>query len=270
MSRSDYSAVLAIVGSGNLAWHLAGVLDGPTVYYRGDEPSENWPCPLRHLSRIAASPPSAVLLAVPDGAIQSVSEHLAEVIPHATPVVHTSGATSIDRIDARFLHRGVLWPIRSLRKPEPVGDWKDLPLVVQANSGVARGFLEQLSGSLSDTVSWLDDRQRAQLHLAAVFSNNFVTALYEVAYDLCEEYGIPFELLLPIIRNTAVTQDGTRPALRQTGAAARGDYVTMQRHLELLDRGTYRDLYERISALILQYRLAEHDPHFGGKADDDL
>ena len=263
-------ADLAIVGSGNLAWHLAGVLDRPTVYYRGALPSESWPCTLRPLSEIGDHPPRAVLLAVPDAAIRSVSDFLARLVPLATPVVHTSGATPLDQIDRRFAHRGVLWPIRSLRKPEPVGDWTNLPLVVQAGSEVTKRFLAQLAGSLSRTVSWLDDRQRAQLHLAAVFSNNFVTALYEVAYDLCRQHRIPFELLLPIIRHTATTQDGTQPALRQTGAAARGDRVTMQRHLDLLDRPAYRELYERISALILEYRLTEHDAHFGGKADDDL
>ena len=261
---------LAIIGSGNLAWHLAGVLQGRTVYYRGSIPAEAWPCPLRPLSAIGDRPLHAVLLAVPDGAILSVSERLADMIPHATPVIHTSGATPLARIDARFPHRGVLWPIRSLRKREPVGDWKDLPLVVQANSGVAEELLEQLAGSLSDTVSWLDDRQRAQLHLAAVFSNNFVTALYEVAHDLCSRYHVPFEMLLPIIRHTASTQDGTRPAVRQTGAAARGDRITMQRHLDLLDRPAYQDLYERINALILEYRLTEHDANLRSEANDDL
>ena len=270
MSRLRDTKHLAVVGSGNLAWHLAGVLDHPAVYYRSILPSEAWPCPLRPLSEIGHHPTPAVLLAVPDGAIRSVSQQLAEILPLTTPVIHTSGATPLDQIDGRFAHRGVLWPIRSLRKTEPVRDWTDLPLVVQANTEESQQLLAQLAGSLSHTVSWLDDRQRAQLHLAAVFSNNFVTALYEVAHDLCKQHHIPFELLLPIIRNTATTQDGTRPALRQTGAAARGDYVTMQRHLDLLDRPAYQELYERISGLILEYRLTEHDAHFGGQSDDDL
>jgi len=57
--------------------------------------------------------------------------------------------------------------------------------------------------------------------------------------------------LLPIIKNTALKQDGTAPRLTQTGAAARGDMVTMARHLELLDgRPEYARLYQFMSNLI--------------------
>ncbi|PPK84040.1 uncharacterized protein DUF2520 [Neolewinella xylanilytica] len=262
---------IAIIGSGNLAWHLAGVLPYPTtVVYRADRPTEGWPCALLPLSEMSRLDWDAVFLAVPDQAIAPVSRELAIRIPLGVPVFHTSGATPLDQITPSFLHRGVLWPIRSLRKGEAISHWRELPLVLQAEGKVAADVLTTISGQLSETISWLNDRQRAQLHLAAVFSNNFVTALYEVAHDLCSRHAVPFDLLLPIIRHTALSQDGTRPALRQTGAAARGDHATMNRHLELLDQPAYRDLYQMISTLILQYRLPEHDPHFRREPYDDF
>ena len=199
-----------------------------------------------------------------------VSEELSKLLPPILPIFHTSGATPIDRIDPYFSHRGVLWPIRSLRRGEPVTDWRDLPLVVYASDSPTKTYLEQLAHSLSDTVAYLDDTQRAQLHLAAVFSNNFVTALYDVAHQLCRQHGIPFELLLPIIRNTAAQQDGSPPRDRQTGAAARGDTVTVERHLSLLTDPTYRALYQSLTDLILQYRLPQHHPHLGRDAHDDF
>ena len=263
--------MIGIVGSGNLAWHLAGVLPNrSTVLFRALDDMGRWPVPLLPLNAVANRDWEALILAVPDAAISEVSNALASVVDLATPVFHTSGATPLGRISDAFRNRGVCWPIRSLRKGEEVGNWRNLPLVLQADAPRSRDYLTDFAAALSDRVTWLDDRQRAQLHLAAVFSNNFVTALYEVAFQLCEDQDVPFELLLPIIRHTAGSQDGTRPALRQTGAAARGDRVTMDRHLGLLSTPAYRHLYRSISDLILQYRLTEHDADLGGEADDDL
>ena len=260
----------AIVGTGNLAWHLAQVLPGDVVLVSRRRGRGKWPVPVLPYGGLTGESLTAVFLAVPDNAIATVSAELTKLLPATLPVVHTSGATPLDRIDDYFQHRGVLWPIRSLRRGEPVDDWRDLPLVTYASDAATRDWLTGLADSLSDTVAYLDDEQRAQLHLAAVFSNNFVTALYDVAYQLCREHEIPFELLLPIIRHTAGQQDGTPPRDRQTGAAARGDTATMQRHQALLTDPRYRRLYEDISSLILQYRLSEHHLDLRGDAHDDL
>lgn len=260
----------AIVGTGNMAWHLAQVLPGEVVTVSRGGGLADWPVPVLPYTALAEKAYEAVFLAVPDNAIGAVSAELAKVLSPTLPIVHTSGATPLDRIDDYFRHRGVLWPIRSLRRGEPVGDWRALPLVTYASDRDSREWLTELAQSLSGTVAYLDDRQRAQLHLAAVFSNNFVTALYDVAYRLCREYAVPFELLLPIIRHTAGQQDGSPPRDRQTGAAARGDTATMDRHLALLTDSRYQQLYRDISALILQYRLSEHNADLRGDAHDHL
>lgn len=263
--------MIGIVGSGNLAWHLAGVLgERATVLFRAVDDMQVWSVPLLPLSAVANHSWEALFLAVPDAAIQDTSASLSRVVDPATPVYHTSGATPLDALSPDFRHRGVLWPIRSLRKGEPVTDWRSLPLVLQAATLPARTYLDKFARDLSDRTEWLDDGQRAQLHLAAVFSNNFVTALYEVSHELCRTHGVPFDLLLPIIRHTAGSQDGSRPALRQTGAAARGDHPTMDRHLGLLERPDYQRLYRDLSRLILEYRLPQYDAHLGGQSDDDL
>jgi len=230
----------------------------------------DWAVEVIGYAGVSSHRPTAVFLAVPDAQIAPVSMILAGLLPQDIPIYHTSGATAVGRIADYFVHRGVLWPIRSLRRGEPVGNWKDLPLVTFATTATARTYLTRLAHRLSDTVAYLDDTQRAQLHLAAVFSNNFVTALYEISFRLCAEHGIPFELLLPIIRKTAEAQDGHSPALRQTGAAMRGDQPTMDRHLSLLDNERYNQLYRDLSDLIFQYRLPEYHAYLRGDPDDDL
>ena len=262
---------IAIVGTGNLAFHLAAVLSAPVVTVsREAEKQVGWASPVVGYDELSSYHPNAVLLAVPDQVIAETSARLSQRLPPDIPVFHTSGATPVGAINEYFHHRGVLWPIRSLRKGEAVTDWKDLPLAIYATDTSSTKFIRQLAESLSDTVTWLDDRQRAQLHLAAVFSNNFVTALYEVSFQLCEDHGVPFELLLPIIRNTAASQTATAPAYRQTGAAVRNDQVTMDRHRSLIANPIYRDLYSRMSALIVEQRATEHNADFRGNTHHDL
>lgn len=245
-----------VIGAGHLAWHLCAVLQtvGKDVALVSRDPARvaEWPVRVLALEEIVKSP-AMVILAVPDDAINRVSAELSLHIEPTTPVIHTSGATPVVMISSIFPNRGALWPIRSLRAGEPVTDWRNLPLVYHGTDAALTRVLGELARELSDLTYHLDDDQRSKLHLAAVFSNNFVTWLYEISHELCTESGIPFETLLPIIRNTAAKQDGTAPRLTQTGAAARGDEATMARHLQLLaEHPEYAALYRRMSGLIAE------------------
>lgn len=246
---------ILIVGAGNLSWHLSRVLQdagyGVGLVSRQPARVADWPVRVLGVGDLAGEDCDLVVLAVPDHAIHPCSTALALHLRPRLPVVHTSGATPVALINSHFARRGALWPIRSLRAHEPVGDWRNLPLAYHADHPELLAELAALTGSLSDQTYALDDQQRARLHLAAVFSNNFVTWLYEISHQLCTESGIPFAALLPIIRNTALSQDGRSPALRQTGAAARGDEITLRRHLTLLaDHPAYAELYATLSELI--------------------
>jgi predicted short-subunit dehydrogenase-like oxidoreductase (DUF2520 family) len=73
-----------------------------------------------------------------------------------------------------------------------------------------------------------------KLHLAAVFSNNFVNYLYALAEEYCRAEGINFKLLVPLIQETALRVQTINPSNAQTGPAFRHDAATIQRHEELL------------------------------------
>ncbi len=247
---------ILVVGAGNLSWHLVQVLQkvgyDVTLVSRNPGRVADWPVRVQALVDAIAEP-DLIILAVPDGAIHQASTELANYFPSDTPIVHTSGATPTVMINSHFASRGAIWPIRSLRAGETVTNWQDLPIVYYAADEALTQVLSGLTAKLSDQTYLLDDAQRAKLHLSAVFSNNFVTWLYEISHQLCTENGIPFEVLLPIIKNTALKQDGNSPALRQTGAAARGDQATIDRHLHLLaSHPEYASLYQFMSDAIQQ------------------
>lgn len=252
-----------IVGSGNLAWHLApnlveiGVKVTICSRHPELEADHDWRSSIVDFASLPAnnSPFDACFLAVPDDAIPTVTKQLSSYLPATTPLVHTSGATAVTAIDDYFKFRAAMWPIRSLRKGEVVPNWSDLPLVYYADSPEFQPQLASLAQALSGLTYRLNDEQRAQLHLAAVFSNNFTTWLCQIAYELCQHKNIPFEALVPIIKNTFSKIDANEPAIRQTGAAIRGDQKTMQRHLDLLDsQPEYAELYQKFSQFIGEYR----------------
>jgi len=41
------------------------------------------------------------------------------------------------------------------------------------------------------------------LHVAAVYVNNFVNHLYQMGSEICEDHSVPFEILKPLIKETA-------------------------------------------------------------------
>jgi predicted short-subunit dehydrogenase-like oxidoreductase (DUF2520 family) len=80
-----------------------------------------------------------------------------------------------------------------------------------------------------------NDEERLKLHMAAVFCNNFVNHLYALTAEYCTKETLRFELLIPLIQETAQRLLEMPPSQAQTGPASRNDKETMQKHLELLD-----------------------------------
>lgn len=88
------------------------------------------------------------------------------------------------------------------------------------------------------------------MHLAAVFACNFSNAMYHIAYKLLEEKGLPFEMLLPLLRQTVEKVSKMTPAEAQTGPAARRDFNVMEAHLAELDDEGLQEIYRMMSELI--------------------
>ena len=113
--------------------------------------------------------------------------------------------------------------------------------------------MTQLAKKLSPTVSLITDEQRADLHVAAVFVNNFTNALFGVGKEILDKKNIPFELLTPLILETAKKVQEHPPKKMQTGPARRRDQETIQRHLNLLNNNsTFQKIYQQLSELIIQ------------------
>lgn len=139
----------------------------------------------------------------------------------------------MDALSGRAAHFGVLYPVQTFSKAVAV-DFSSLPLAVEASDEATLTQLEALAASLSSRVFRCDSNQRLSLHVAAVFACNFVNHCYAVGDAILARHGLDFDLIRPLILETATKVMAHRPDAVQTGPAVRNDTDTMRRHLALL------------------------------------
>lgn len=183
-----------------------------------------------------------VLIAVNDEAIPLVSDEISTT----ALVVHTSGSTDMEVLKHHPEH-GVFYPLQSLSKDKKIS-MNNVPLLIEANSADSLDVLKNLASRISSDVTEVNSAQRKIVHLAAVFANNFTNHLYVIAKQLLDKHGLPFDLMKPLIKNTAEKVMQSDPYDMQTGPALRSDTRTINAHLELLKAfPDYRQLYEILS-----------------------
>ena len=87
-----------------------------------------------------------------------------------------------------------------------------------------------------------------------VFSCNFVNYFYSVASEILKTKGIPFDVLKPLIAETARKIQVMKPDEAQTGPAVRFDENIIAEHLSRLRGLNYFDeLYNSISRSIFEF-----------------
>jgi len=187
------------------------------------------------------------IIAVTDSAVELVAR---EISVPGKLVVHTAGSVSKEVLQYSSQFFGVLYPLQSLRKE--MTHIPDIPFLIDGNNEEATGMLHRFASSISPWVEFTNDEQRAKLHVAAVFVNNFCNHLYQLAEDYCNAENLNFKLLYPLIEETATRIRENSPSLLQTGPAIRKDIVTLDKHLRLLSHYPKLKLtYTRLSDSIM-------------------
>jgi predicted short-subunit dehydrogenase-like oxidoreductase (DUF2520 family) len=181
------------------------------------------------------------LLCVSDTSIAEVAQKL----KHINGIVaHTSGSVPMEVLNDNK-DFGVFYPLQTFKDSEV--NFDKIPILCEGNSGPTEAALMSLAFELSARVYSLNSEQRQKLHVAAVMANNFTNYLFAKAFEFCAENGIPFEILHPLILETARKATLGNPAEFQTGPANRNDESTITRHLELIADPKLRALYASIS-----------------------
>lgn len=169
-------------------------------------------------------------------------------------VVHCSGSVSIKELKNYSSNIGVLYPLQTFSKLRDV-DFKKVPVFIEANSRENEEFLVNIADEISEQVSILDSESRRTVHISAVFACNFVNHFYHIAGHILKSKAINFDVLRPLILETALKVQTFEPAEVQTGPAVRFDENIINLQLaELSGMPEYQQLYETISKSIFEHQ----------------
>lgn len=229
---------IVIFGAGNLAHHLCKAISSAKnfrviqIYNHQPERLKSFSSSIPITTNLAEVFTADIyLLAVKDDAIAS----LASQIQYANALVlHTSGAVSLDALN-HFDRRGVFYPLQTFSRNKEV-DFQQVPVCIEANLSADMLLLEKLGKSISEKIYNINSGQRKSLHLAAVFVSNFVNYLYTEGEVICNKNNIPFEILHPLIKETASKITQMSPLEAQTGPAKRNDAEVLRSHLAQLNK----------------------------------
>ena len=223
---------ITLIGTGNVGTNLAAAFreaGHEVVWQRGRD------------FRTEEISGDVVVVSVRDEALPSVADRLRGV---GTLVAHTAGSVPQEVLECP--RRGVFYPMQTFTK-ERIVRFTDIPVFIESATDLP--LLEQLARSISGRVFALDSEGRKHLHLAAVFACNFANHCYALSETLLREHGIPFEVMLPLIDETAGKVHALSPRKAQTGPAVRQDMSVLERQEAMLT-GRLREIYRLMSESI--------------------
>lgn len=248
---------IVVIGAGNLAWHLVPALHKSgheilAVYSKTKVSANALARKVRStpLIEIRELPDNAdfYLVALQDKAIAPLLKRL-NFIPKQ--IAHTSGSVPLSVFPRKFKNTGVFYPLQSFSKNRKT-DLKNVPFLIESKSVKTKKLLSSLGHSLSENVTFVSSDKRKKIHLAAVFANNFVNHMYSISSDILKENKLSFELLKPLITETAAKIQANEPDQMQTGPARRNDKAIINEHLKLLNGNKQRKaIYTLLNKSIL-------------------
>ncbi|MDX8554757.1 DUF2520 domain-containing protein [Tenacibaculum sp. 1B UA] len=242
---------VTIIGGGNVATHLANAFSKTNevslvqVYARNIKQ-------VQHLKGVTSITNSIELLTKADVYIIAVSDDAIGDVSHKIEqknglVVHTSGSVAIQSLQNTG-RKGIFYLLQSFSKNKEV-NFDEIPFCLEAENEEDLQLLEDLAKSIGKKIYRINSEQRKRLHVAAVFVNNFTNHMYKIGADICNEYQVPFEVLQPLVKETAQKITKLSPEAAQTGPAKRNDQKTIQNHLALLN-AEQQEIYKLITKSI--------------------
>ena len=248
---------IVLIGAGNLATHLGKALhaaghDMVQVFSRTMQSAETLASlldaePLTDMAQVRDDA-DVYIFSVKDSALEQLISQLCG--GEKKVFLHTAGSMPMSVFRGKALHYGVLYPMQTFSKQREV-DFSIIPCFIEANDEFALKQIEGLAGQISHRVYQLSSENRKYLHLSAVFACNFANHCYAASQELLQQHGIPFDVMLPLIDETAAKVHGMTPKEAQTGPAVRYDENVIGKQIQLLENQPYfQKIYDSMSKSI--------------------
>jgi predicted short-subunit dehydrogenase-like oxidoreductase (DUF2520 family) len=198
------------------------------------------------------------LFAVKDAALPQT---IADIPANKGLWAHTAGSLPMNLFKGKSPRYGVFYPLQTFTKGRLLSLDKT-PIFVEANTPEDAKLLLNVATALSGNARKMDSATREYLHLAAVFASNFTNHMYYLAGKILAKQDLSYELLLPLIIETARKLSDMPPLDAQTGPARRGDRKVLDKQAALLaDEPAMQTIYKLLSQSIYNEQWENDEQH---------
>lgn len=246
---------IAIVGSGNVATHLAQALRHRlcAVFSRNILHANELAEPLGVLSsddysELTKLKPDIIIISVADHAVADIVSAIG-CLDYSPLVLHTSGTLTKETLSTISDRSGILYPLQTFSKGCPV-DMSKVPFFTEASNPTDLEIVDGIAKTISPTVNHADEAHRRVLHVAGVFTSNFTNIILDSVERLLSNAGYSLDVVKPLLEATAAKAFEVGPRAAQTGPARRGDYAVIARQEASLP-DDLRPVYKALTDLIL-------------------
>ncbi len=244
---------ISIIGSGNVAQHLILAFEKSNkvqliqVFSRNKSKVGHLISPERIINNYNdLQKVDLIIIAVSDQATVEVSNK----IPFQNQLVaHTSGAVSLDDLDDKN-RKSVFYPLQTFSKNKEI-NFSEIPICLEAQNELDYEIIKKIAQTISNKTYKINSEQRKSLHVSAVFVCNFVNHLYQIGSEICTKNNVDFEILKPLILETANKIKTLSPKEAQTGPAKRHDSETINSHLAFLSDENQKEIYKILTKSII-------------------
>jgi len=226
---------IVIIGSGNVAYHLAKAFTQKNIplaqlFGRNEEDLNkisqelNIPYSINNLEDA-----DLYIICVSDSSVENISKLITK---KDCLVAHTSGSLPKQILVGEY-RKSSFYPLQTFSKSKAL-DYSKIPFFIETENSEDQKTLTGLASEISENVMESSHEKRKYIHLTAVFACNFVNHLFSRAKEISDAQEIPFDYFLPLIDETVKKIHEIEPKSAQTGPAARNDKRVLELHEQLL------------------------------------
>jgi len=245
-SISDF----AIIGSGNVAHFLVHILIGKgltirQVHSRNSVSGNSLALKANAVfeEEITSINAAVIFIAVQDEQIENSLRKL----PHSSILLYTSGTVDLAAVLPQ--NHGVFYPLQTFSKNNYTLPFNG-PILLDDKNEEVNNYAIQLCSILNLSYQITSSVERKNIHLCAVFLNNFINHIACIGLSEAKERKIDLSLFTPLLKKTFENIISNDPCENQSGPAKRNDKTIINEHIALLD-GNSKTIYHLITESIL-------------------
>ena len=248
---------IVMIGAGNVAYHLSNFLvlnkfNLVQIYSISEENATA----LGKALNISYTSNKANIVDNADIYIVSIKDDVIKEFLNNVPqiknklIAHTSGSVEKNVLNEITNRAAVFYPLQTFSKDKKV-DFDNIPFCLEASNEEDLKLLENLAQHFSKKIFQINSEQRAAIHRAAVFACNFSNFMYVQAEKILKNSQVDFNILHPLILETAQKAVSKSPFDVQTGPAKRKDLKVIKKHLTSLNNDE-KEIYELMTNQIIK------------------